>query len=242
MTDRLVQAQNELARSNQDLEEFSYVASHDLQEPLRKIISYGDILQEDYAQKLGPEGEESIKTMRNAAIRMKQLIEALLEYSRVTRKVRPPEPVPLGSLIQEVLSDLETAIKESGGAVEVGTLPTLQADPIQMRQLFQNLIGNALKFSKKGEPPRVVIQAQVPGSGDSGEVEIKVVDNGIGFEGKFADKVFQPFQRLVTRDQYKGTGIGLSVCKKIVERHRGKISVTSEPGKGTAFTIRLPVA
>lgn len=242
MTDRLVQAQNELARSNQDLEEFSYVASHDLQEPLRKITAYGDILHEDYADKLGPEGQESIKTMQKAAGRMQQLIQALLEYSRVTRKVRPPEPVPLEPLITEVLSDLETAIEKSGGAVEAGRLPTIQADPIQMRQLFQNLIGNALKFSRKEIPPLVTIQAKVLDSPNSKEVEIQVADNGIGFDPKFTQKIFQPFQRLVTREQYQGTGIGLSVCKKIVERHGGTISVASVPDKGTTFTIRLPMA
>lgn len=239
MTDQIVKSQNELARSNQDLEEFSYVASHDLQEPLRKIASYGEALQEDYSERLGEEGQQFIKTMQKAAERMMQLIQALLEYSRVTRKVHPPESVPLESLIGEVLSDLETAIQKSGGAVEVGSLPTIQADPIQMRQLFQNLIGNALKFSRKGVPPHVSIQGQVL---DSREVEIKVSDNGIGFDKKFGQKVFQPFQRLVTRDQYQGTGIGLSVCKKIVERHHGTISVTSESDKGTTFTIRLPMA
>lgn len=162
-----------------------------------------------------------------------------MEYSRVTRKERPLEPVSLENVIREVCSDLETALRESGGAVKVGSLPTIKADPIQMRQLFQNLIGNALKFARKDVPPVVTIQGQAL---DSKEVEIKISDNGIGFESKFADKVFQPFQRLVTREQYKGTGIGLSVCKKIVERHKGKISVASEPGKGSAFTIRLPMA
>ncbi|MFH0799826.1 MAG: ATP-binding protein [Pseudomonadota bacterium] len=237
MTDRLVRTQKELARSNQDLEEFSYVASHDLQEPLRKIISYGDILEEDYSEKIGSEGSKSIRTMQKAAQRMQELIQALLEYSRVTRKVDPFEPVALGPMIQEVCSDLETAIRESKGTVEVGDLPTIKADPVQMRQLFQNLIGNAMKFSRKGIPPCVTV---AHASFLDGRAEIRVADNGIGFDTKFIDKIFQPFQRLVTREEYKGTGIGLSVCKKIVERHRGEIEVESKPGEGTTFIIRLP--
>jgi signal transduction histidine kinase len=230
---------DQLERSNRELQEFTYIASHDLQEPLRKIQAFGSRLQDKFGDTLGAQGQDYLTRMQGAALRMQCLIEGLLSYSRVTTKVQPFQPVALATTVQEVLADLEIRIAQNGGTVEVGYLPTVNGDPLQMRQLLQNLIANALKFHRPDVPPVVRVgTAQV----DDAWCQIEVSDNGIGFENKYAERIFQVFQRLNGRDAYEGAGIGLSICRKIVERHGGTIMVTSEPGQGTTFTVALPIA
>lgn len=231
-----------LRRSNQELESFASIASHDLQEPLRKIEAFGDRLKQRYQAALGEDGQMYVERMQSAVKRMRALINDLLDYSRVTTKARPFARVALGEVLAGVLSDLQMRIEGSGGEVVVGQLPAIDADATQMRQLFQNLIANALKFHRPGLPPRVEITAAARTS-PAGEprVEIRVNDNGIGFDMKYAERIFGIFQRLHTRAEYEGTGIGLATCRKIVERHGGTITALSSPGEGATFVIDLPV-
>ena len=253
----LKQAQKELqayaaklAESNQELQEFAYVASHDLQEPLRKVAAFGDRLKTTYGANLGDKGLDYLSRMLNAATRMQTLINDLLMFSRVTTAAKPFEPVDLETVVQEVLSDLEIKIAETNAEVEIASLPTVMADGLQMRQLFQNLIGNALKFSRQDVPPDIDIRSETCRSQNLPEaIEsqsenfacIKVKDNGIGFDQKYADKIFGVFQRLHTRSEYSGSGIGLSICQKIVKRHGGAIRVESKPDHGATFTVIFPV-
>ncbi len=233
----------ELQRSNQELEQFASVASHDLQEPLRKIQAFGDRLHAKFGADLGEQGRDYLGRMRSAAARMSTLISDLLAFSRVTTRAQPFAPVDLAAEVGEVVSDLEARLQQTGGRVDVGPLPELSADPTQVRQLFQNLIGNALKFHRPDEPPVVKVRGRVlPGAdGRDGEVcEVTVEDNGIGFEEKYLDRIFQLFQRLHGRNEYEGTGIGLAICRKIVERHGGGITARSAPGRGSTFTVTLP--
>lgn len=240
----------ELARSNAELEQFAYVASHDLQEPLRKIVAFGDRLEDTCGECLSEEGRDYLHRMQNAARRMQELINDLLAYSRLTTRARPFTQVDLGKVTREVLGDLEETIRAVQGTVEVGDLPTIEADPTQMRQLIQNLIANGLKFHKPGEPPVVRVHGRVvegaPDDAGDGRVatvwEIVVEDSGIGFEPRHADRIFGVFQRLHGRGEYEGTGVGLAVCRKIVERHHGRIAATSTPGRGARFVITLPAA
>jgi signal transduction histidine kinase len=231
-------AEQALARSNRELEQFAYIASHDLQEPLRKITSFSSRLVSKYKDALGEQGLDYLTRMANATIRMQSLIEGLLTYSRVTTKAQPFSLVRLSTIMSEVLSDLETAIKESGATVDSDDLPSIEADPLQMRQLFQNILGNALKYHAPGVAPVITVRAALTLS----SCMITVSDNGIGFEQKYAEQIFGVFQRLHGRSsEYKGSGIGLSVCRKIVERHNGTITARGELGKGASFTITLPV-
>jgi PAS domain S-box-containing protein len=242
---RLKQAEDELQdymarleRSNRDLQDFASIASHDLREPLRKIMIFGERLKEKFGDSLGEQGKDYVERMQAAAERMQSLIDALLDYSRVTTKAQPHVPVDLSEVIREVLTDLEARIEETGGRVELETLPTIEADPNQMRQLFQNLIGNGLKFHGK-EKPVVHIDSLVR---SDGICQVQVKDNGIGFDAGSAEKIFAPFQRLHGRSSpYKGTGMGLAICKKIVERHGGTISAASKPGEGSTFAVTLPL-
>lgn len=232
--------------SNRALQDFAYVASHDLQEPLRKIRTFGDRLQTRYAQDIDERGHDYLARMLNAAERMQTLISSLLNYSRVTTQAKPFERVALDEIVNGVLTDLEARIEETGAHVAVGGLPVVQADSLQMRQLFQNLIGNALKFQREGVIPEVQISARPLDSGDvvdnpvSRQWEITVQDNGIGFDDKYAMRIFEVFERLNDRSSYEGTGIGLAVCRKIVERHEGRIYASGSPGEGARFTIVLP--
>ncbi len=228
-----------LERSNGDLEYFAYIASHDLQEPLRKIQAFSDRVTTRYADRLDDQGRDYLGRMSNAAARMQLLIDALLGLSRVSSKKLASEPVELKSVVQEVLGDLEIRIQSSGGRVEVDDLPATEGDAVQLRQLFQNLIGNALKFSRPGEAPLVQVSAVLLEA--EGMIQIRVKDNGVGFESKDAERIFLPFQRLHGRAQYEGTGIGLTICQKIVERHGGAIRAESAPGAGTSFFITLPI-
>jgi signal transduction histidine kinase len=228
----------DLARSNKELEQFAYVASHDLKEPLRKVMSFGERLTNKFGDKLGDDGKDYLTRMNSASKRMGALIDGLLAYSHVTSKSDPFADVDLAVETTAVLSDLEIRISERNGRVDVSGLPHLQADPMQMRQLMQNLVGNGLKYSRKGVPPVVAVTGNVSG----GNLVITVADNGIGFEQQHAEQIFGVFQRLHGRgSEYDGTGIGLSVCRKIVERHGGTITAVGVPGQGATFTVTLPL-
>jgi light-regulated signal transduction histidine kinase (bacteriophytochrome) len=216
------------------------VASHDLQEPLRKIAVFGDRLYAKFADQLGPQGTDYLDRMMNAAGRMRTLIDDLLEFSRVVTRARPFVPVQVGEVVREVLGDLEVLMECTGAVVDVGELPTIQADPTQLRQVFQNLIANALKFQGEGAVPHVVIRAQPATCAGSPGWRIVVSDNGIGFEQQHAERIFAPFQRLHGRGEFGGSGMGLAIVRRIVERHNGTITAESAPGQGAVFTILLP--
>lgn len=240
----------ELVRSNRELEDFAFVASHDLQEPLRKIRAFGDRLNSGYRAELDERGQDFLQRMLRAAERMSMLISDLLAFSRVSTRGKEFESVPLDNVVQRVVDDLEVAIEESGATIDIGPLPVVDADKSQMDQLFLNLLSNALKFRKPDTKPHVTINASTPTKEELEGfllldefqwVKLTVSDNGIGFEQSFADKVFAPFQRLHGRSEYQGTGIGLAVCRRIVERHNGQIQAVSDPGNGTTFTIIMPI-
>jgi signal transduction histidine kinase len=239
--EHLRQSTLELERSNRELQDFAFVASHDLQEPLRKIQTFGDRLRGKHGEVLGPEGIDYLERMQRAAHRMHVLINDLLTFSRVTSRGQPFVPTDLGQIAREVLSDLEVRVEQTGGRVEIGDLPTLDADPLQMRQLLQNLLGNALKFHRDGEPPHVRVSGSVLQDGAPPRARIVVADDGIGFDMKYLDRIFTPFQRLHGRAEYEGTGMGLAVCRRIVERHGGTLTAESAPGQGARFLVTLPV-
>lgn len=227
-----------LEQSNRDLEHFAYIASHDLQEPLRKIQAFSDRVSKQYGDKVDDQGRDYLSRMSGAAARMQRLIEDLLNLSRVTTKRNSIESIELNALANEVLGDLEFRIQSTKGRVEIGELPRIEADPVQIRQIFQNLIGNALKFHKPDQIPLVKVSAV---RRDDGTVELRFEDNGIGFATKDAERVFLPFHRLHGRSEYEGTGIGLTICQKIAERHGGNIRAESTPGEGSRFVVTLPV-
>jgi PAS domain S-box-containing protein len=235
---KLARQAQELARSNAELEQFAYVASHDLQEPLRKVQAFGDRLKTKCADALGEQGLDYLARMQNAAGRMQLLINDLLTLSRIRTKPQPLTRVNLNAVARAVVSDLETRIEQLGANVEIGELPTLRADALQISQLLQNLIGNALKFHRPGEPPVVKVTSTVT-QAEKRFCVLVVEDNGIGFQEKYLDKIFQVFQRLHGRNEYEGTGIGLAVCRQIAERHGGNITASSEPGKGAKFSVTL---
>jgi light-regulated signal transduction histidine kinase (bacteriophytochrome) len=229
----------ELMRSNVDLAHFAHVAAHDLQEPLRKVITFGDRLKEVSAGKLDPEGAECVERMCSAALRMRVLIDSLLSYARAITAVQPLEPVSLSAAARDAAGDLEPRSAACGARVEIGELPTVQADPVQLRQLFQNLIGNALKFRRSDASPTVrVVERPAP----KGFVAFAVEDDGIGFDPKYAQKIFEPFHRLHGRGQYEGAGMGLAICDRIALRHGGEIRAEGSLGHGARFTVTLPAA
>ena len=240
--ENLSQKAAELARSNAELEQFAFIASHDLQEPLRKIQAFGDRLKAKLDQVLGQEPREYLDRMQNAAARMRTLIDDLLAFSRVIRSAEPFVPVNLTQITKEVMGDLEVRVEKNAARVEVGDLPTVEADATQMRQLMLNLIGNALKFQPPNAQPVVKVQGRTVTS-VSGEqyCELTVQDNGIGFEEQYAEKIFVVFQRLHGRGEYEGTGVGLAVCRRITDRHQGTIVAQSKLGQGATFIVRLPV-
>jgi PAS domain S-box-containing protein len=232
----------ELTRSNEELQQFAFIASHDLQEPLRKIKAFGDRLKSTCGNILPPQANDYLERMLNATQRMQALIEDLLILSRVTTRAQPFVPVDLLQITQEVLSDLEVLIQQNGGKIELGNLPIIAADPLQIRQLLQNLIGNALKFHLPNKVPTVSIYSEMTTDENGQEIcRLSVEDNGIGFEPKYRDRIFQVFQRLHGRSEYEGTGIGLAICRKIVERHQGSLTVQSQPGEGAKFIVNLPI-
>ncbi len=240
----------DLERSNRELEQFAYVASHDLQEPLRKILTFGDRLEIQCGEALDDLGRQCLHRMKNAAERMQILINGLLTLSRVTTKATDFATVDLNKIIHEVMTDLEVKIEQNGATVKTGRMPTIQADPLQMRQLLQNLVGNALKFQKEDEAPVVEIRGKHlrPGDrllggdfADEDVCQIVVKDNGIGFDEKYLDRIFDVFQRLHPRGVHEGTGVGLAICRKIVDRHGGTITARTEPEHGATFIVELPV-
>lgn len=227
---------DKLERSNRDLQEFAFVASHDLQEPLRKISSFGEVLLAG-SENLEEQQRSYLERMCFSAERMRKMIDDLLALSRVSTQGQPYERVDLNQVVKTVISDLEFQIQRTDGRVDLGDLPVVEADPLQMRLLLQNLISNGLKYHRPGVPPVVRVTGQIlPDS----LVQIQIQDNGIGFNTKYVERIFLPFQRLVGKSQYEGTGIGLAICKKIVERHGGEVSAASVPGEGSTFTILLP--
>jgi len=228
-----------LERSNAELEQFAYVASHDLQEPLRKIQAFGDRLKSKCGADLNPDAQDCLKRMQSAAARMQTLIQDLLSLSRVSSQGQPFTPVDLGDVARTVVSDLEIRIEQLSARVEVGVLPVVPGDRVQLGQLLQNLIGNALKFHKPGVPPVVNVWSRAV-DGQADVCEIVVEDWGVGFDEKYLDRIFQIFQRLHGRSEYEGTGIGLAICRKIVERHGGAITASSTPGQGARFILTLP--
>lgn len=237
----------ELEQRNQTLREFAYIASHDLQEPLRKISAFADLMREDYQEAVDETGEYYLERMQDAAERMSTLINDLLAYSRVTTQTEPFESVDLNKVLDDVCSDLEIRMREVDGRVEAESLPTIEADPTQMRQLLQNLIGNALKFHRDGVSPVVKVSATLERAASSFDgvespfmCRLVVSDNGIGIEEKYADRIFTPFKRLYGRSQYEGTGMGLAICQRIAQRHGGRIELTSTSGPGSTFTVTLP--
>jgi light-regulated signal transduction histidine kinase (bacteriophytochrome) len=228
---------SELERSNKELQDFAFITSHDLQEPLRKIQAFASRIRSQYERVLDEKGRDYLWRMERAAHRMQDLIHDLLKYSRITTRPEPFQTFDLTEPVKEAVMDLRVLIEETGGRVEVANLPIVEADPIQMRQLFQNLIANALKFHGEKTP---MVKVYSPGC-SQGFCEIFVEDNGIGFDEKYIGKIFTPFQRLNKKDQYEGSGMGLAICQKIVERHRGAITARSSPGEGSTFVVRLPL-
>jgi light-regulated signal transduction histidine kinase (bacteriophytochrome) len=238
-----------LERSNRELQQFAYVASHDLQEPLRKVRAFSDRLRTLCGGTLDEAANECVERMQSAAGRMQSLIDGLLSLSRVTTQGQSFVPVNLEQVAREVVSDLEMQIERQAGRVEVGHLPAIQADPLQMRQLLQNLIANGLKFHRPEEPPVVKIAGKLtPGRqlrhsrqpAAEERCQILVEDNGIGFDEKYRERIFDVFERLHPRDVFEGTGIGLALCRKIAERHGGQITAHSTSGQGSVFEVVLP--
>ncbi len=244
--DELAERTAELARSNAELEQFASVTSHDLQEPLRKIQSFGERLQSKYSATLPADAADYIERMRNAAARMQAMINDLLALARVTTMAQPFVAVDLSAAARDAVADLETRIERTGGHVDIAPLPNIEADPMQMRLLMMNLIGNALKFHRSDTPPVVRVYAgnnaeATPANGSSTAATIVVADNGIGFDEQYRERIFGMFQRLHGRSEYEGSGIGLAICAKIAARHGGTIAAHSQPGEGATFIVTLPV-
>lgn len=234
--DGLARSRDELRRSNADLERFAAVAAHDLQEPLRKVQAFGERLAARCGPALDDHGRDYLGRMTGAVARMRGLIRDVLAYSRAAAPGRRAAAVDLSAVAAEVVADLSESIERAGGSVEVGPLPTLAADPTQMRQLLQNLVSNALKFGRPGEPPRV----RVSGRAEPGRCVIEVADDGVGFPPGEAERIFEPFRRLQGRGACDGSGLGLAICRRIVERHGGSIVADGAPGAGAVFRATLP--
>lgn len=244
--EQLIAYTHKLERSNRELQDFAYVASHDLQEPLRKIEAFSDRLLRKHGDLLPEDGKMFVDRMQNAAVRMRELINDLLGYSRITTNAKPFQKIEMREVLDGVLSDLQITLQESNGTVEVGEMPVVDADKTQMRQLFQNLLSNALKFRKPDVDPMIKISSDIElREKPNGDVEklcvLLIADNGIGFENEYKDQIFTIFKRLHGRVEFEGTGIGLATCRKIVERHNGSIDADGVPDEGATFIIKLPM-
>ena len=231
----------ELKRSNSELQEFAYAASHDLQEPLRKIQAFGERLNNKCYDALDDTGRHYLERMVDASTRMRRLIDDLLSYSRVNSKTTSFLPVELSAVIADVLSDLEPRISAENATIRVGEMPAIEADPGQMHQLFLNLVANSLKFRRPGVQPSISIEGSVEVGENGTMARIAVADNGVGFEPRHAERIFGMFERLHGRDEFDGTGVGLATCRKIAERHAGELTAWGEPDAGAVFTLLLPV-
>lgn len=230
----------ELEMKNKELQDFAFIASHDLQEPLRKIQTFGDMLVRKFEHVADEESRDYIRRMQRGAARMEALLSSLLIYSRAGTKAQCISQIDLNESAREAVSNLEIRLRETGGSVEIDSLPNIEADSSQITQVFQNLIGNALKFHKPDSKPLVRIYSRISETAGNEAYEICVEDNGIGFDEKYLNRLFLPFQRLHGRSEYEGVGMGLAVCKKILERHCGTITARSIVGKGSTFVFRLP--
>ncbi len=242
--DLLEKNSKRLARSNRELEDFASIAAHDLQEPLRKVHAFGDRLVVESGSDLSEKGRDYLERMQKASGRMRVLIDDLLTYSRVATKARPFESVDLTEVMAEVQRTCEALIEETGGRLKVGELPIIEADATQMERLLQNLITNALKFHRPDAPPVVEVSGEITGGrrrDDVKHLRLTVTDNGIGFDEKYLEKIFIMFERLHGHDEFPGTGAGLAVCRRIVDRHNGQITATGRPGEGSTFIVTLPV-
>jgi PAS domain S-box-containing protein len=228
-----------LEESNRNLEQFAYAASHDLQEPLRKIQSFGEILNQRVAHKLDADEADILARVRTSAKRLQVMIDSLLSLSRISSRTRTFSRIDTNALVQEVLADLEISIHTHHARVRVDSIPDLYGDPSQIHQLLQNLIGNAIKFHLPSKPPQVTVSGS---SVSDTQVEIRVQDDGIGFSTAHLERMFRPFERLQPRSEFEGVGMGLAICSRIVERHAGTITAQSEPGKGSTFIVTLPKA
>lgn len=226
----------ELERSNAELQNFAFMASHDMKEPLRKIVGFGDLLL-DQSKDLSQEMQGYARKMQSSAKRMQAMIDDLLKFSAMATKGEPFRSIDLNKVVQEVIEDLEDSISETNAVVYAKNLPTLEADPIQMYQLFQNLISNSIKFHKKEQIPKVELIA-TPVRKDSWDINVS--DNGIGLDAEYKEKIFQPFVRLHGRSEFTGSGIGLAICERIVTRHKGKIKVSRSNEAGSTFKVTLP--
>lgn len=239
----------DLQQSNENLQQFAYIASHDLQEPLRKIHSFGNLLHDQFGELLGPVGSDVIQRMQGASGRMTTLIRDLLTYSRLTTHREPFQPVSLGRLLDEIIDDLDPLIQDGQATTECDELPTVPGDATQLRQLFQNLLVNAITFCHPNRSPTVYVRCRTLESHETPTglsvqeryVEISVNDDGIGFDERYRERIFQMFQRLHGRNQYTGTGVGLAICKRVVENHRGFITANSIAGEGATFRVVLPL-
>lgn len=234
--EQLTKFQDELIRSNAELQEFAYIASHDLQEPLRMISSYVQLLERRYKGKLDDDADQFIDYVVDGADRMQKMIRGLLDYSRVGTKGMDFAETEFTNVLDQALTNLQASIQESGAVITHDPLPSISVDSLQMTQLFQNLIGNAIKF-RNSLPPAIHISAEQTAD----EWVFSISDNGIGIDPEYADRIFKVFQRLNTRDEYEGTGIGLSICKKIVQRHGGRIWLKSNNGSGSIFYFTIPM-
>jgi PAS domain S-box-containing protein len=231
------QLQDSLTESNSALEQFAYIASHDLQEPLRTIRAYSQLLTRKYQGKLDTEADRMLDFLTSASARMSTLVQDLLSYARLTTEESPPASIALDEDLEAALSQLDQAVRESGASITHDPMPTLPVDRSQMVRLFQNLLGNAIKYRKPDEAPRVHVSAEQKGA----EWIICVEDNGIGFDPKYASVIFEPFKRLHAEGEYPGTGVGLAICRRIVQAQRGRIWAESRPGVGTKFCYTLPL-
>ena len=237
-TSELCHAVAKLESMNQELQEFAFIASHDLQEPLRKIQAFGNMLISKHKDTLNPEGQDYMGRITKAANRMSELLRALLNYSRSGTSQLNFHPVSLTEVVKDAASDLQFVLNKARGSVEISELPAVDADAALLRQLFQNVFSNSIKYRKESEPPTVKIYGKIT----DGTCQIMIEDNGIGFDECYSHKIFKPFERLHGKNTpYSGTGMGLAICKKIVNRHSGEITVKSIPGQGTTFIVTLPI-